>query len=58
MGVVPENACIPGQAEAVAPSAERTPAQSPAPDRLSYDALLQEYNQLRERSVRTTNALG
>ena len=58
MGVVPENACIPGQAEAVAPSSERTPAQRPVPDPLSYDALLQEYNQLRERSVRTTNALG
>jgi signal transduction histidine kinase len=58
MGVVPENACIPGEAEPVAPSAEPAPASRPAADRLSYDALLQEYNKLRERSMRTTNALG
>ncbi len=53
MGVVPENACISREAEPVAPGADLIPAQ-----RLSYDALLQEYNQLRERSMRTTNALG
>jgi len=58
MAVVPENACLPGEVERVAPSAEPAPAQRPAADRLSYDALLQEYNQLRERSMRTTNALG
>ena len=58
MGVVPENACIPGEVEPVAPSAEPASAPRPAADRLSYDALLQEYNQLRERSMRTTNALG
>lgn len=58
MGVVPENACIPGEVEPVAPSAEPASAPRPAADRLSYDALLQEYNKLRERSMRTTNALG
>ncbi len=58
MGVVPENACIPGEVETVAPSAEPASAPRPAADRLSYDALLQEYNKLRERSMRTTNALG
>jgi signal transduction histidine kinase len=58
MGVVPENACIPGEVEPVAPSAEPASAPRPAAERLSYDALLQEYNQLRERSMRTTNALG
>ena len=35
-----------------------SPSPAPAADRLSYDDLLQEYNQLRERSMRTTNALG
>ena len=40
------------------PAAKATvPAQRPAGDHLRYDDLLQEYNQLRERSLRTTNAL-
>jgi NtrC-family two-component system sensor histidine kinase KinB len=58
MGVVPENACLSREAEPEAPGAQVTPAQRPAADALSYDVLLNEYNQLRERSLRTTNALG
>jgi len=58
MAVVPENTCLSGQAEATGTKAERAGAKRPAAGRLSYDELLQEYNQLRERSLRTTNALG
>ena len=58
MGVVPENACLSREAEPDATSAPLTPAKRPAVDALSYDVLLKEYNQLRERSLRTTNALG
>jgi signal transduction histidine kinase len=57
MGVVPENTCLSREARPGAPSAEPTPAERPAGDPLSYDDLLHEYNQLRERSSRTTNAL-
>ena len=56
MGVVPENTCLSQEAEPAA-SGEPLPAQRPAGDPLNYDELLQEYNQLRERSGRTTNAL-
>jgi signal transduction histidine kinase len=38
--------------------AQQPPSETTAADPLSYDALLHEYNQLRERSTRTTNALG
>ena len=58
MAVVPENTCLSGQAEAAGTKAERAGAKRPVAGRLSYDELLQEYNQLRERSLRTTNALG
>ena len=34
------------------------PGETTTADPLTYDALLHEYNQLRERSTRTTNALG
>ena len=37
--------------------ASRPRAQASRGDVLRYDDLLQEYNQLRERSLRTTNAL-
>ena len=59
MGVAPENTCLSQEAEAAARGSERDrqPSDKSA-DPLSYDALLQEYNQLRERSSRTTNALG
>ena len=56
MGVAPENTCL--SQEAGAAAAKVAPAKDKAADPLSYDALLQEYNQLRERSTRTTNALG
>jgi signal transduction histidine kinase len=55
MGVVPEKALLRREADAVA-NGEK-PASRPAGDPLTYDQLLQEYNQLRERSGRTTNAL-
>jgi signal transduction histidine kinase len=58
MGVVPENTCLSGEAEPEAASAIATRTKRLAADPLSYDELLQEYNQLRERSLRTTNALG
>ncbi len=55
MGVVPEKALIRREADAVADGEK--PASRPAGDPLTYEQLLQEYNQLRERSGRTTNAL-
>ncbi len=58
MGMVPENTCLSGEGAPAATKAERAGAKRPAGDRPSYDELLQEYNQLRERSLRTTNALG
>src|ERR1700730_457062 len=58
MGVVAENTCLSGESEPEVASAKLTPAKAPVADPLSYDELLLEYNQLRERSLRTTNALG
>src|ERR1700722_8764036 len=58
MGVVPENTCLPGETGAARAKAGSAAAKQPTADRLSYDDLLLEYNQLRERSLRTTNALG
>jgi signal transduction histidine kinase len=58
MGVVPENTCLPGETGAATAKAGSAAAKQPTADRLSYDDLLLEYNQLRERSLRTTNALG
>ncbi len=55
MGVVPEKALLRREADAVA-NGEK-PASRPSGDPLTYEQLLQEYNQLRERSGRTTNAL-
>jgi signal transduction histidine kinase len=55
MGVVPEKALLSREADAVA-NGEK-PAARPAGDPLTYEELLREYNQLRERSGRTTNAL-
>jgi len=66
MGVVPENACLPQEIEASEADFQKTgdskidsasgARKANAP--LSYEELLKEYNQLRERSSRTTNALG
>jgi len=63
MGVAPENTCLSQGAGAqktgaAAAKAEEAPDGRKAADPLSYQELLQEYNQLRERSSRTTNALG
>jgi signal transduction histidine kinase len=58
MAAVPENTCLSQESGAAAAKAEATPGKAKAADHLSYDELLQEYNQLRERSSRTTNALG
>jgi len=58
MGVVPENTCLPGETGAATAKAGPAATKQPTADRLSYDDLLLEYNQLRERSMRTTNALG
>ncbi len=56
MGVVPEKACLPGAA--VEPSRKQAPtAKGKASEPLGYDELLLAYNQLREKSLRTTNAL-
>src|SRR6478672_1126352 len=58
MGVSPENTCLSREAEPPARGEDTLPAPPPAGDHLRYNDLLQEYNQLRERSLRTTNALG
>ena len=63
MGVAPENTCLSQGAGAqktgaAAAKAEEAPDGRKTADPLSYQELLQEYNQLRERSSRTTNALG
>jgi signal transduction histidine kinase len=57
MGVVPENTCLSSEAEPGPVQAEPGPTKGAAADPLSYDDLLQAYNHLRERSLRTTNAL-
>ena len=57
MGVVPENASLSRRGEPAVTGAASAPAPRPAEDPLNYDDLLREYNSLRERSGRTTNAL-
>jgi signal transduction histidine kinase len=56
MGAVPENTCLSRENAPEAASAEPAAAQPTAADP-SYDQLMQAYTQLRERSLRTTNAL-
>jgi two-component system sensor histidine kinase TorS len=56
MSPAPENACLPQEVQSV-PTGKTRPGQAPAADAGNYDELLQAYNQLRERSLRTTNAL-
>lgn len=58
MAVVPENTCLSQQPGAEAATSEPAQGKRRSADPLSYDELLQEYNQVRERSSRTTNALG
>ncbi|PYX09979.1 MAG: hypothetical protein DMG88_04490 [Acidobacteria bacterium] len=59
MGLSPENTCVSDDAVSRAAADAENPASKPqATDSLSYDELLQEYSQLRERFLRTTNALG
>src|ERR1700687_820221 len=57
MGVAPENAFVSGGTEPAATGTASAQPHRPAGDPLNYDDLLREYNQLRERSGRTTNAL-
>jgi signal transduction histidine kinase len=59
MGLSPENTCVSEDAVSGAAADAQNPASKPqGTDSLSYDELLQEYSQLRERFLRTTNALG
>jgi signal transduction histidine kinase len=60
MPATPENSCLPPLSASAESATELCPAKSheapcPAPD--CRQELLQEYNQLRERYLRTTNAL-
>src|SRR5678815_6013642 len=57
MGVLPENTCLSRETEPPARGEDPVPAQPPVGEHLRYNDLLREYNQLRERSLRTTNAL-
>jgi signal transduction histidine kinase len=61
MGLTPENTCIPPTAGPGKSPGKRQPADPPredsAPDLDSSPELLQEYTRLRERFLRTTNAL-
>src|SRR5919109_2497034 len=58
MGLSPENTCVSEDAVSRAADAENPAANPQGTDSLSHDELLQEYSQLRERFLRTTNALG
>ena len=55
-----ENTCLSQDSAELAPAAECSSAKAaevPSPDESSNEQLLQEYTQLRERFLRTTNAL-
>jgi signal transduction histidine kinase len=59
MGPSPENMCVSEEVGSGATDAEKPASGKPqTTDSLSYHELLQEYTQLRERFLRTTNALG
>src|ERR1700747_3734081 len=59
MGPSPENMCVSEEVGSGATDAEKPASDKPqTTDSLSYHELLQEYTQLRERFLRTTNALG
>jgi signal transduction histidine kinase len=57
MGVVPENTCTSRETAPEADPAKPAAVGSAATEPLTHDELLRSYTQLRERSLRTTNAL-
>src|SRR5437899_10243469 len=58
MGPSPENTCVSEEVGSGATDTEKPASSKPqTTDSLTYHELLQEYTQLRERSLRTTNAL-
>ena len=56
MGPTPENTCLPQEVKTRSQPEPRS-SERPLADTADYDELLREYNQLRERFLRTTNAL-
>src|SRR5207245_11746014 len=55
----PENTCVSEEVGSGATDTEKPASSKPqTTDSLTYHELLQEYTQLRERFLRTTNALG
>src|SRR5206468_10341279 len=59
MGPSPENTCVSEEVGSGATDTEKPASSKPqTTDSLTYHELLQEYSQLRERYLRTTNALG
>src|SRR5207244_9392977 len=59
MGPSPQNSCVPEEVGSGATDTEKPASSKPqTTDSLTYHELLQEYTQLRERFLRTTNALG
>src|SRR5690349_4625628 len=59
MGPSPENTCVSEEVGSGATDAEKLASSKPqTTDSLTYHELLKEYTQLRERSLRTANALG
>src|SRR5881398_152302 len=59
MGPSPENTCVSEEVGSGATDTEKPASSKPqTTDSLTYHELLQEYTQLRERFLRTTNALG
>ena len=49
--------CLSSERDSSTADVSAPPDKSPSADTLGYDELLHEYTQLRERSLRTTNAL-
>src|SRR5437667_6585146 len=59
MGPSPENTCVSEEVGSGATDTEKPASSKPqTTDSLTYHELLQEYTALRERYLRTTNALG
>src|SRR5438128_12316701 len=58
MGPSPENTCVSEEVGSGATDTEKPASSKPqTTDSMTYHELLQEYTQLRERILRTTNAL-
>src|SRR5436309_3931666 len=57
MGSRLEMLCLSSERDSSTADVSAPPDKSPSADTLGYDELLHEYTQLRERSLRTTNAL-